>query len=129
VSVADLKVGREQAVLPLPPADETYHAGELALEPLLALIRGAAAVVGGVGWLLPAAIAYRVPMLLIYGGWGQDNGPARLLDRRMDVSRVEQVLPTRFCMCRGRGHRCDKRIDDFAARAERWTRTLAAMVA
>lgn len=120
VSVADLERGAERAVGPLPYADETYHAGELGIEELLALVAGAAAVVGGVGWLVPAAVALRVPMLLLYGGWGQANGPARIFDRRMNTELIHQAIPSRFCLCVDRDHACDKRIDDFDAQLERW---------
>lgn len=127
VSVADLSPGAEWPVLPLPYADETYHAGELGVEELLALIAGAAGVVGGVGWLVPAAVAARVPMFLIYGGWGRSNGPARIFDRRMDVSLIEQAIPDRFCGCGNRNHACDKRISGIGEQIERWTMGLLAL--
>jgi hypothetical protein len=120
ISVADLVPGVEWPVLPLPYADETYHAGEFHVDQLMTLVAGAAGVVGGVGWLVPAAVAYRVPMLCIFGGWGKHNGPGRIFDRRMDTSRIEQVMPSRFCMCGQRDHSCDKRIDAFDERLERW---------
>lgn len=120
ISVADLDPPREYAVEPLPYADETYHAGELPIEELLELVGNASGVVGGVGWLLPAAIAYRVPMLLVYGGWGHVNGPAHTIDQRMDASRVTQVFPDKFCMCNNRAHACDKTITGFSEHVERF---------
>lgn len=126
VSVADLAQGLEWALEPLPYADERYHAGELLLEQLLALVAGAAAVIGGVGWLAPAAVAYRVPMLLLYGGWGAVNGPQRIFDTRMDTSLVQQVLPDRFCMCADRAHPCDKTISQLDRHLERFALRLAA---
>lgn len=126
VSVADLQPGQEWAVEPLPYADESYHAGELQVEQLLALVAGAAAVVGGVGWLVPAAVAYRVPMLLLYGGWGAANGPQRIFDVRMDTSLIQQVLPDRFCMCSDRSHACDKTISNLDRHLERFAVRLAA---
>lgn len=123
VSVGDFQQRAEWPVEPLPYADVRYHGGELSTEQLLGLVRGAAAVVGGVGWLVPAAIAYRVPMLLLYGGWGFHNGPARIFDNRLDISKIHQVLPDRFCMCKSALHDCDKHIshldrhlDEFLAR-------------
>ena len=121
VSVADLQGGAEWLVGTAPAADETYHAGELNLEQLLELVAGAAGVIGGVGWLLPAAIAYRVPMLLLYGGWGHVNGPQHTIDRRMDAGLVEQVFPDRFCPCNDRAHRCDKTISNLDEHLERFT--------
>lgn len=126
VSVADLAPGREWALDPLPPADETYHAGELQIEQLLGLVAGASAVVGGVGWLVPAAVAYRVPMLLLYGGWGGPNGPHRIFDTRMDISLIEQALPDNFCLCANRSHACDKTISNLDEHLERFTLRLAA---
>jgi hypothetical protein len=134
ISVADLSEGQEWPVLPLPYADQQFHAGELSVEELLALVQGAAGVVGGVGWLVPAAIAYQVPMLLIFGGWGFHNGPKRIFDHRLNTRQVRQVLPAQFCLCSSQGHGCDKSIPDFADHVERWTLELleerqAAMVA
>ncbi|MEO8101338.1 MAG: hypothetical protein ABI790_02360 [Betaproteobacteria bacterium] len=120
VSVADLARDVEWPVGPLPVADETFHGGELAIGQLLALVAGAAGVVGGVGWIVPAAIAARVPLFLIFGGWGKDNGPQRIFDPRLDTALVESVLPQRFCRCGDRDHRCDKTIDDFEPRLQHW---------
>ena len=125
ISVADLADGQEWALDPLPPADYRYHAGEFSVERLLALVAGAAGVIGGVGWLLPAAIAYRVPMLLIYGGAGGHHGPGRVLDPRLDISRIEQALPDRFCPCRDHAHDCDKTISNLERHIENWLRIAA----
>lgn len=120
VSVADICPPHEVQIGPLPHADERFHRGELPVEQLLALVAGAAAVIGGVGWLVPAAIAYRVPMLLLFGGWGTHHGPQRIFDPRMDTSRIHQVLPDRFCMCAQRDHECDKRISDLDGHIQRF---------
>jgi hypothetical protein len=124
VSVADLVPGEEWAVPPLPYADEQFHAGELQLEQLLGLVGGAAGVVGGVGWLVPAAVAYQTPMLLIYGGQGTHNSPKRVLDPRMDTSLIYEAIPDRLCMCASKDHACDKRIAKFDEHLERWTSQL-----
>lgn len=120
ISVADLQPGAEYAVEPLPYADERFHGGELQIESLLALVAGAAGVVGGVGWLFPAAVAYQVPMLLVYGGWGRFNSPQMIVDHRMDVSRIVQAVPDRFCMCNDRFHDCDREITQFAEYLKRF---------
>lgn len=108
ISVADLAEGKEWVVDPLPFAHEQLHRGELGFTELLGLIAGADGVIGGVGWLAPAAVAYRVPMLLLYGGAGGYNGPQRIFDNPMDLSRIVQVVPDNFCMCRDNQHNCDK---------------------
>lgn len=110
VSVADLQEGQEWALAPLPRADIVYHRGELSVERLLGLVRGAAGLVGGVGWIVPAALAYRVPLFLIYGGWGYSNGPHRLFGPGVDRSFVEEAMPDVFCRCNSNNHACDKRI-------------------
>jgi len=128
ISVADIDGRNEWGIAPLPRADVHFHGGELLLEDLLELVAGAAGVVGGVGWLLPAAIAYRVPMLLVYGGWGAVNGPQRLLDPRMDSSRIVQAMPDRFCMCNDRAHTCAKTITNFDDAVERFAALMADQV-
>lgn len=125
VSVADLANGQEWLAGEAPYADMHYHAGELAVEQLLGLVRGAAAVIGGVGWLVPAAVAYRVPMLLLYGGWGAPNGPHRIFDPRMDISRIQSVIPDKFCMCGSPQHDCDKTISNLGAHLEQFFSRIA----
>ena len=126
VSIADLADGVEWLAGAAPYAHERYHSGELTIEQLLGLVAGASGVIGGVGWLVPAAVAYRVPMLLIYGGWGFHNGPVRIFDPRMDVSRIQQAVPDRFCMCTSPSHGCDKRISRIDDHIERFALRLAA---
>jgi hypothetical protein len=115
VSVADLDPRHETLDGEAPPADVQYHAGELPIEQLLALVAGASSVIGGVGWLLPAALAYRVPMLLVYGGWGFYNHPGRVLGPFIDHGLITQVLPDAFCMCKDAAHNCNKEIADYDA--------------
>lgn len=110
VSVADLRDRHEWLDGPPIQADLTLHHGELRLEELLSMVQHAAGVLGGVGWLLPAALAYRVPMLLLYGGWGKMNGPQRVLDPRLDTSLLVQATPDPFCMCNRNDHTCPKAI-------------------
>lgn len=125
ISVADLVEGQEWALDPLPVADKTYHAGELPLERLLALVAGAAGLIGGVGWLVPAAVAYQVPLLLIYGGAGGWHGPQRILDRRMKTDRITQALPDAFCRCKSHEHDCNKTITNLEHPIERFIRLAA----
>ena len=126
ISVADLAAGLEWAVGELPYADERHHAGELSVLELMALVAGAAGVIGGVGWLVPAAVAYKAPMLLIFGGAGIHNGPGRIFDPRMDISRIVQAVPDKFCICEGRQHGCDKTIRRFDAHVEEFAHRIVA---
>ena len=134
VSVADLARGREWALPPLPFAHETFHAGELVLEDLLALVQNAAGCIGGVGWIAPACVAYRVPLFIIYGGSGEYDGPQRIFDPRMPTEKVHHAIPDNFCLCNRRDHACDKRISGVAEQVETWamgldSRRSAAVVA
>lgn len=128
VSVADLEEGAEWALDPLPPADVQYHRGELPVEQLLALVQGAAAVIGGIGWLLPAAIAAKVPAWIVCGGQGGYNAPELITSPGMDLSRIEFVVPDRFCRCIQKQHSCDKRISNYDQRLAAWADRLPAVV-
>lgn len=110
VSVADLADGLEWLVGDPIPADIRYHRGELSLPSLMALVANASAVIGGIGWLAPAAMAYNVPAWIICGGWGTYNSPENL---RVPVQhKTEFCLPDNFCRCNDKHHNCNKRITD-----------------
>ena len=128
ISVADLAAGAEWALEPLPKADVQFHAGELPVEQLLALVQGAAAVIGGIGWLLPAAIAARVPAWIVCGGQGGFNAPELITSRAMDLSQIEFAVPDSFCRCTAKQHDCDKRITDYDHRLAAWADRLPAVV-
>src|SRR5699024_9964063 len=70
VSVADLQPGAEWALDPLPEADVVLPAGELDTRQLLALAQNARALIGGIGWIIPAALAANVPAWIVCGGQG-----------------------------------------------------------
>lgn len=116
VAVADIDPPAEWLVGEIPPADEYFVRGELPPRQLLALIRQAAVVVGGSGFIVPCAIAAGTPLVVIGGGQGGHNAPERLTDPRMDLSRTRFVMPDRFCPCTKREHPCDKRIAAFPQR-------------
>lgn len=128
VSVADLEDGKEWALDPLPAADIRYHAGELPVEQLLALLQGAAAVIGGIGWIVPACIAAKVTAWIVCGGQGGYNAPELITHPSMDLSKIEFVVPDNFCRCTAKTHECDKRITDYADRLAEWADRLPAVV-
>lgn len=128
VSVADLEPGKEWALDPLPPADIQFHKGELPVEQLLALLQHADAVIGGIGWIVPAAIAAKVPAWIICGGQGGYNSPEHITDKCMDLSRITFAVPDRFCRCTMKQHNCDKRITDHDQRFAAWADRLPALV-
>ena len=121
ISVADLQDGEEWALEPLPKATETYHRGEFSIKELLGLVQHAKIAVGGIGWLVPAAIAYKVPAWFIFGGYGAYNSPENLFDAgRMDLSKVGYALPDDFCRCRDGSHNCRKEISNHATKFAEW---------
>ena len=121
ISVADLQDGEEWALEPLPKATETYHRGEFSIKELLGLVQHAKIVVGGIGWIVPAAIAYKVPAWFIFGGYGAYNSPENLFDAgRMDLSKVGYALPDDFCRCRDGSHNCRKEISNHATKFAEW---------
>lgn len=119
VSVADLEEGKEWVIGELPPADKRYHKGELPVEELLALVQGAAAVIGGIGWLVPAALAARVQAWIICGGQGGFNAPEKICP---PDSTITFAVPDNFCRCRFKQHDCDKRISNYDTKFANWAR-------
>lgn len=121
VSVADLEDDVEWALDPLPKATIRYHKGELGIKQLMGLVQHASLVVGGIGWLTPTAIAYKVPAWFIFGGFGAYNAPDNLFDAgRMDLSKVGYAIPDDFCRCRDGQHKCKKDISNHAEKFTEW---------
>lgn len=118
IGVADLQEQQEWASAPLPPADYAYYKGELPVEQLLALVKGAAAVIGGIGWLVPAALSAKVPAWIICGGQGGYNAPELITPK--DQSNITFAVPDNFCRCRQKIHNCDKRISDYDSKLANW---------
>lgn len=112
VSVADLENGEEWAEA-LPICDISYNKGELTFEELMGLIDNASVIVGGVGWIVPAAIAYNTPLIIILGGQGGHNAPEKIVDNPMNAKNVRWIYPDNYCMCISKEHKCDKKISNF----------------
>lgn len=115
VSVADVDGSLEWLEEPAPVADVRFHHGELGIRELMALTQHAGVVVGGVGWIMPAGVAAKVPTVIIGGGNGEHNAPWIITDPRMDLSRYRHLLPDPYCECARREHACTKEIPDFDA--------------
>lgn len=118
ISVADIDDVKEWSVGCLPPADVRYHKGELPVEQLLALVQGAAAVIGGIGWLVPAALSAKVPAWIICGGQGGYNAPELITPKGQ--SNITFAVPDNFCRCQLKMHNCDKRISDYDSKLAQW---------
>lgn len=118
ISVADLVDGVEWIVGDAPYADVQYYKGELPVEQLLALVANASAVIGGIGWLVPAALSAKVPAWIICGGQGGYNAP-ELITLKGQTS-ITFAVPDNFCRCRLKIHSCDKRISDYGSKLAQW---------
>lgn len=126
VSVADLQEGAEWLVADPPYADKYYHHGELPVEQLLSLVANASAVIGGIGWLVPAALAAKVPAWIICGGQGGYNAPELITPKGQ--SNITFAVPDNFCRCRQKIHNCDKRISDYDSKLAQWADRLLPVV-
>ena len=94
------------------------HKGKLPVEHLLALAKGAAEVIGGVGWRVPAALSAKVPAWIICGGQGGYNAPELITPKGQ--SNITFAVPDNFCRCRLKIHSCDKRISDYDSKLTQW---------
>lgn len=118
ISVADLVEGVEWMVGDSPYADVRYHKGELPVEQLLPLVANASAVIGGIGWLVPAALAAKVPAWIICGGQGGYNAPELITPPGQ--TNITFAVPDNFCRCRLKQHTCDKRISNYDSKLTEW---------
>jgi hypothetical protein len=119
VAVASLAEGQEWAVGNLPPAHHHFVFGELPVRKLLALVRDADIVVGGVGWIVPAGLALKTRMFIVLGGHGGHNAPDKITDPRID-HHIGFAIPEAFCRCTHMPHNCEKSIADPLWQFTRW---------
>jgi hypothetical protein len=120
VAVGNLAPGHEWAVGNLPPAHHHFLFGELKIRELLALVRDADIVVGGVGWIVPAGLALKTRTFIVLGGHGGHNAPEKLTDPRLDLSHIGFAMPDRLCRCTHMLHNCMKDITDPVGQFFRW---------
>jgi len=124
VAVADLEPGFEWLSGKLPPAHQYLVNGELNIRQLLALVREANVVVGGVGWIVPVGLVLKVPTFILLGGNGGYNAPNKITDRRLNLERLGFAMPDKFCQCTRMDHGCDKRMADPLGQFSRWRMAL-----
>lgn len=122
VAVADIVPGEEWLTGELPPAHRYFVFGELAVRELLALVRDADVVIGGVGWIVPAGLALKVKTFVVLGGHGGHNAPEKITDLRLDLSRIGFATPEKFCRCTNMLHNCEKSIVNPMWQFTRWMR-------
>lgn len=114
VSLADLKDGEEWLIGKPIPADIRFEHGELDVLEMLALVKNAHLVIGGVGWIVPAAMAGGFHALIIAGGQGNHNSPQAVLGDPRKYPNIRWLLPYPFCRCSKKKHKCRKIIPRFS---------------
>lgn len=123
ICVADIDDINERVHGCMPRATE-HILGGLPIKDLLGLIQSASLVVGGVGWILPAAIAANVPALIVYGGQGAHNAPQRLIEPHWR-HKVHNLVPDKFHNCVDmRCTKCDKTIARFSEKVHDYLKNL-----
>lgn len=120
VCVADLQADLEWRVGPMPVCDRAFMHGEIPTMDLLALMRSADLVVGGVGFIVPAALALETRCFVVLGGQGGHNHPRKIVDPRADSSRLGWAWPRSYCLCSEKTHLCDKTVDGVLEQFEAW---------
>ena len=110
VAVADIETGAEWLVGPPLNAEINFINGQLPVMDMLALLAASDIVIGGVGWIVPASIALKRNCFVVLGGQGGHNAPDKILDRRLDCSRIGFATPENFCRCTSMRHNCNKTI-------------------
>lgn len=120
VLIGDLAPGREWLVGDLPAHHSSFMHGELDIMQLIALLRSSDLAVGGVGWIVPMALAARSRLYCVLGGNGGANRPEVITDPRLDASRIGWAYPDRFCPCYDMAHQCNKRISHPLPAFEKW---------
>ena len=123
VSVADLKDGEEWLEGAAPEADITYHKGELSVSQLMALCQNAKAIIGGIGWIVPAAMAMKKPAFVVCGGQGGYNAP-HMISSNLVPHKITFSIPDNHCMCKLKDHQCDKRISNYEQHLRHWIAAL-----
>lgn len=113
ISIADLEKDQEWIETPVPYSDLQLHSGELGVYGTLDLLRFADIVVGGSGFIVPAAVSARANLFVIFGGRGAYDSPYKIFHGSMDLRKVGWAVPKNFCRCTLAKHNCDKSIPDL----------------
>lgn len=111
IAVADIDGDAERLVGVMPEANEYFVSGELSMLALFGLCVAADVLVGGVGWLVPFALAARKRALILLGGHGGHNAPDCILGPLAPPDHsIRFVFPDEFCPCTNMRHGCPKTI-------------------
>lgn len=120
ILIADLAHNEEWALPPLPFSHIQYLYGEISTRGLMELVLNAAAIIGPVGWIVPASLAANVPAFVVLGGQGAHNAPEKITDPRMDLSKIGFGVPDNLCMCNNMRHECIKTITSLNSQFKTW---------
>jgi hypothetical protein len=120
VCVADVAHAAEWFVGVPPKGDSEFIHGELPVMDMLALFAASDIIIGGMGFIIPAALALNKDCFVVLGGQGGHNAPSRVLDPRLDCSRIGFATPKDFCQCTNMRHTCTKAIPDLMQQFRRF---------
>ena len=120
ICIADIDDENEWLIGNLPKCDRYYIRGELAMTQVMNLAQYATCIVSGVGFALPLAMAYKVPLLCILGGCLGYNGPEMTTHPEIDSSMVTFATPDKPCYCKVRDHKCSKEITGYEQQLTAW---------
>lgn len=120
VCVADIDDTNEWLVGNLPECDCYYIKGELSISQVMNLAEHAVGIVSGVGFALPLAMAYKIPLLCVLGGCLGYNGPEMTTHPDSNSAMVTFATPDKPCYCKVRDHKCSKEITGYEQQLTAW---------
>lgn len=124
VMAADIVPGYEDPVIPMATPDVAFMNGELTTEQLMALTANAKGIIAPVGWVVPVALSYQIPSLIVLGGQLANNDPKVLTDPRLMWNRLTWAMPDRPCPCGDVTHRCDRVISNLRPYYDEFLKTV-----
>lgn len=113
ISIADLEEGKEWMIHGKVDADAEFHAGELTIEQIAALVRDAALVFTAPGMALVLAQSIGTPVVSVFGGYES----AYSFSAGARVTPTLSIEPIKPCECFSHTHECKKAIDIPMAKA------------
>lgn len=124
ISIAHNQQDKEWITHPEPFAHTKFHYGELNLLQMLSLVEQAAIIVTGPCLIFHAALAYKKPMICLFGGNGGNNHHEKITDEQVtDLSNSLMIYPDHFCFCQSMIHKCDKTISNLINKIKPFIKT------
>lgn len=119
ISVADLEPDKEWLHMGLDVhSHQKFYAGEIPMYALLELMKKAEIVVGGSGFIVPAAISAQTNLFLVSGGRFLYDAPQKIIPLDADREKIGLAIPANPCRCSVDQHpdgqeTCNKFIPDI----------------